>query len=106
MKVAAKEAFALGAISGSDMDLVMSQIADPTGMSGLLSRDKTMMKKLDQFIENADQTVVKKGDALGVIKAAPQATQPAASDAAPTATGKDGKKYRLSPDGKSWVSAP
>lgn len=68
LKVSAKNAYELGALSGSDMDLVMSQIANPVGLGGLFTGDKTMASKLDQFIKNTDQTVTKKGDALGIVK--------------------------------------
>lgn len=68
LKVAAKEAFGLGALSGPDIDLVMSQIANPVGTEGLFTGDQAMTTKLDQFIKNADATVTKKGDALGIVK--------------------------------------
>lgn len=67
LKVSAKAAFELGALSESDLGLIMQQVADPTGFAALLKSDKSMTQKLDQFGKNVDARIKARGDVLGIV---------------------------------------
>lgn len=80
-----KEAERLGALSGSDYQLLDAQLADPTSLKSLLTPNSSMIASLDQLTKNLESGVATRAGSLGVRKsgaaqpgAAPTAAAPAA----------------------------
>jgi hypothetical protein len=106
LKMSAKNAYELGAISGADMGLMMEQIADPTELTSAFKSNKTMKAKLDQFDANVSSFAKSKQDVLGIVPDG--ASQPSAPSGAkeqasrPIYKLKDGSRIQLSADGTKW----
>jgi hypothetical protein len=99
MKVSAKNAAELGALSKDDAAIIVDQIGTPTGIQGLITSDESLLSRLDAFIANSGRTVDKSAGVLGIV---PSAKKPPVAPAASQTATMGGKQYRVSADGKSW----